>query len=998
MLHKTTFREIKNSLGRYLAILAIIALGVGFFSGLKVTRSAMVDTADTYISDKSFYDFNLISTLGLTSSDVSYFNKMDVVDVAEGSISQDMLIADTSGNDYTVVFHQLLENLNHVQVIDGRLPKKSNECIVDSRSYSKDDIGKKLVLSQDNTKDNLKKFIANEFTIVGIGKSPYYLNFERGTTSLGNGTIKAFVYVPKDSLDEDYFTELFLTINKSGEIYSSTYDSEVDNVTPNLEKALEERGQLRYKKIYNEAMDEYNDGLKEYKDGLKDYNDGRAEYLDKKSSTESKLAQAYKDLQEGKKSIEDGYKKLDKEKNKLLSAKAELKTNEKELNMQEEEFLKNKPYMPPEQATTTESTLAKHRQELDAGLNKIDIGLKEIERNRSNLDEHKYDLASNRKTYYDNKAKAERELKKAKKELADAKLELDEAKLDLAKGKKEIDDIEKPSTYLLTRESNVGYTCFQNDSNIVDGIAKVFPIFFFLIAGLVCMTTMSRMVDEQRTQIGILKALGYSAPAIMSKYLFYSGSAAFIGTLIGYFGGIYIFPQVIWNAYGIMYDFNSGVHYIFDWKLAIISLIAALFCSMGATYISCKGELTEVPAELIRPKSPKNGKRIWLEYITPLWMRISFLYKVTFRNIFRYKKRFFMMVLGISGCTALLVTGFGIRDSIKNVVDFQYDEIQTFDYSLILKDNFNGDDKKDLFDKVTDKGDQLLFVNEQNLDMAVGNDFQTLKVVSLDEGDFSDFLNLHLDNKSVPFPKDGEIVINEKTAKKYKLSIGNTISLRNHGLKTMEVKISGICENYIYNYAYTTCNTLENGYNKQTPKNSAFIIAKDQTEKSIKESTAKLLKEDYVAGVSINFELKERISQMMNSLDYVVLLIIISAGALAFIVLYNLTNINITERIREIATIKVLGFYPRETSAYVFRENFILTGISAIVGVFLGKSLHTFVINEIHVDLLTFDIRISFLSYVLAIAITFVFAALVNFAMYFKLERISMTESLKSIE
>ena len=532
---------------------------------------------------------------------------------------------------------------------------------------------------------------------------------------------------------------------------------------------------------------------------------------------------------------------------------------------------------------------------------------------------------------------------------------------------------------------------------IVEGISNVFPIFFFLVAALVCITTMTRMVEEQRTQIGILKALGYSEGTIMGKYLFYSGSAAVLGCGIGFLLGSYIFPVVIWSAYRIMYRLGD-IRIILDWKLGLISLIVSILCSMGTTIATCRYELTSVAAELMRPKAPKSGKRIILERIPFLWNRMKFLRKVSARNIFRYKQRFYMMVFGIGGCTALLLTGFGIKDSIKSITYNQFDEIQINDMSVVFNDPWYEMDNSDFEEIMAENAERYTLVFEESTDLTKGDKSKSLTLVIPEKAeDISSFLNLHT-TRDVPiaFPGKGEVVLTEKLADKCGAGIGDMVTLQDDDMNTLELKVSGISENYVYNYAYISPETWTEQIGSAPEYKSAYINVKE--EKDVHSVSAAVMNCDGVASVTVNDDMKVRFSSMMKSLDYVVLLIIGCAGSLAFIVLYNLTNINITERLREIATIKVLGFYRRETASYVFRENLVLTGIGAGVGLIMGRYLHQFVMYNIDIDMIAFDVHIAPLSVLYSIVLTFVFAGIVDWAMNKKLDGINMAESMKSVE
>ncbi len=585
--------------------------------------------------------------------------------------------------------------------------------------------------------------------------------------------------------------------------------------------------------------------------------------------------------------------------------------------------------------------------------------------------------------------------------IEDGRSELETAKQKLSDAEKEISKIEYPDSYVLDRDTNVGYVCFDNDTSIVEGIAKVFPVFFFLVAALVCMTTMSRMIEEQRTQIGVLKALGYSVGQILTKYMFYSGSSAVLGGIIGFFAGTYIFTWVIWEAYKMMYEF-ADVIFVIDWATGAFALLAAIICSVGTTLYSCYHELSQVPAQLIRPKAPSSGKRIFIEKITFIWKRLKFLQKVSIRNVFRYKKRFFMMIVGICGCTALLVTGFGVRDSIKNVVSMQYDEIFHVDYEVTFNHGISEDEQEAFIEDNSQYADSFLFLHTGSVDVRQDGQIKSVNlVVSGDSSPIDDFISLHNDEGDLQYPGSGQGIINSNLAETLGIKEGDELTVYDSDMNPLTVEITGLCDNYVYNYLYIDEATYQSSFG--TPEiNSAYVRGlrgdDGQLLSDPHEAGSALMDSASVSSVTVTEDFRNRIDNMMKSLDYVIALITISAAALAFIVLYNLTNINITERIREIATIKVLGFYPRETSAYVFRENIALTAIAAIIGLPLGKWLHSFAMSKIQIDMLSFDVHISLLSYILAVAGTFVFAMIVNLVMRRKLDKVSMTESLKSIE
>lgn len=1134
---KTTIREIKQSFGRYMAIMAIVMLGVGLFTGLKATTPAMIVTENDYLLEQDFFDFRLLSTMGFDEGSVEELKELAEIADAEGAVSVDALCSFGEGNETVYKFHTVPETINRVVLTAGRMPEAADECLLDAALYREDAIGRQITVTDSNDEDILEMFKTRTFTAVGIVRSPYYINFERGTTSIGEGKVSAFLYVPQDAFDCDYLTELYATTKLRYNVYTDEYTDYIDGLQDKLEDKNRQLVQARYERITGEAKEKIDDAQKELDDKKAEAEEELADARQKILDGEEELADAEKEIADAKKKIADGKKEIAEHEQELIdgekeivdgeweilvneqeiadaeeevkaaewklftgsqkladgrraleAGKAELAAQEKEMTEQmtgllgqveiltergkelqaqldnsengnnsltqdeikgiqaeldgiqknlgelqaaiqlaQSQIEAGKPQLEAAKAeiAAKEQEIRKGEEELESGRKQIAEADKEIEDGKRKLEEAKIELANGRAELEEGREeleKAKTDLAKAERELADGMADLEDGKADLEDAKteyadaeaefeeevadaqrkiddarKELADIEEPEDYVLTRETNIGYACYESDSNIVAAIADVFPVFFFLVAALICMTTMNRMVEEQRTQIGVLKALGYSNAAIMGKYLFYAGSAAAVGAVIGCLGGTWLFPKVIWMGYGIMYSMGD-IRYYFDGKAALLSLAAALFCSMGAAYFSCRHELYSAPANLIRPKAPKNGKRIFLERITFIWRRMKFLHKVSMRNIIRYKKRFFMMILGISGCTALLLTGFGIKDSVTNVADMQYNEIQIFDIGVTLSDKAKAADREGLEEKSGELLAQVVWRYEESVDLDFKGKTKSVYLEVPEEADAMEgFLDLHTKSgEDIVYPGRGEAVLTEKMAETLGVGIGDEVTFRDNDMNSFAVTVSGLCENFVYNYIYISKETYAEQMGRAPEYRSAYALVKDGVD--VHEAAAAVSDLENVLSVSVTADMRERIATMMESMDYIVLLIIVCAGSLAFIVLYNLTNINITERIREIATIKVLGFYAKETADYVFRENLVLTGFGAAAGLGLGKWLHWFVMYQIKIDMISFKTTITPISYVWSLLFTFAFAMFVNGIMYFKLEKINMAESLKSIE
>lgn len=935
---KLTFREIRTSLGRFLGIFAIIALGAGFFCGLKLTKTSMIHTLDVYVNEHCMFDYDLVSTVGFDDDDVEAFAQDDAVKLAEGSKQADAIFVMPSGN---LVLHtmSLPEKLNLPTVTAGRLPENENECALDAWYFGEELIGQTITLSDDNDEDDLDNFKGRSFTVTGLCKSPLYINYERGGTNIGSGSITGFAILTEDAFDIDYYTHLYLTLEgASGEVYSDEYEDFIDAAEDHITDLGEERAEIRYNKLREDGEEELADARVKLDDAHQEIEDAKAKIEDGK-----------KDIEDGKKKIEDG---------------------EKEYYDAVDDFAAYRRIMRGFAISDNTNDFNEKQQELDDAWDEIV--------------EHKQELAD-----------AEKDLAEGEQELKDAEQKLADAEQDYADGEKKLDDLDDPDCYVLDRSTNVGYVCFESDSEIVHGVSKVFPLFFFLVAALVCITTMTRMVDEQRTQLGVLKAMGYSDSAIMSKFMLYSALASVMGCAGGIALGAWAMPKLIWQAYNIMYGFTDIIN-AFDWQLAIVSSVAYLICSLFATWLACRNELAESAASLIRPRAPKAGKRILLEHVGFIWNRIPFLRKVSIRNVLRYKQRMMIMILGIGGCTALLLTGYGIRDSIQNVVSYQYEEISNYDGSANFRDDMTPEMRESFSAEHEGILSDIMFLHDTVNDCSANDITKTAHIIVTENDTVGDYVLFENGDEKIAYPGKDECVISIGLAEALGVEKGDKLRVYDDEIGEMNLTVSGIFNNYVYNYVYVTNETFETQTGSAPELKCAWFRFKE--DKDAHEAGAELNGDDDVASTQLTVDLENRMSTMMSSLDYIVVVVVVSAGALAFIVLCSLTNISITERLREIATIKVLGFYDRETSSYVLRENNALTLIGSLVGIPMGFALHKFVMNQIRIDLVHFDARILPASIIICVGLTLLFALIVNFIMKPKLRGIDMAQALKSIE
>ena len=1051
---KNVFRQIKNTWNRFIAIFGIVALGVGFFAGLKATTPVMKMSADAYYDDCGFMDLRILSTMGLTQEDVDAIQNTEGIEELYASYSTDALVDFESGQRaIKVMSYSDSTSINRPTLVEGRLPENDSECVVDSRMVDTQiSIGCVIRISDENTEDVKQTFARQDYTVVGRVSSPLYYSIDRGSTTLADGSLDGFIYIDAENFTTDYYTEVYALVSGASSLmcYDDAYDDFIAETKSRVESLAPERQQARYDEIYHEAKQQIDEA--------------QATLDEKRAQADAELAQAEEQLQSGQQQIDDGYAALEQSRLEWESGKRELEQKQQQA---QEQFAQAQAQLQQSQAqydqsvaqyqelvisaqqaqsaaeelkaqidalteagdmeavealtpqyeqavvtaqtlqqtvTATEQSLAQAQQQLEQGKQELQqqqtAAQQQINAAAAQLEQGQQQIKS-----------GQQELDQSQQELSQGWAEYEQQKADaleqLAQGQAEIDenaqklqDIEMPEWYVLDRNANVGYAGFVGDSEKIDAVAAVFPVFFFLVAALVCLTTMTRMVEEQRTQIGVLKSLGYKKSSIAFKYLVYANSACISGSLFGLCVGYIVFPAVIMKTYRMLYT-EIPLQLDFNIEYALISSIAAIVCISAATIWACVRELSEVPAELIRPKAPAKGKKVFLERIRPLWKRLSFTQKVTARNLIRYKKRFFMTVIGIGGCTALLLTGFGLSDSINGIVGKQFEDLQSTDLMLSIKSQASVDDAS-LNQFLTTEMSESVYIRQTTVDAVCGNEtFSVYLVVPEDADKMNDFMTFRhrVGGESVTFPNADGVLVTEKMASKLGLEKGDTFTLKSGDEEGVEVSVGDICENYVYNYvymsadAYTACFGSEPEYNMVWGK-----YLSDLTPQQEEVLCQRALQLDQVEGVTSLSQTRDSVSDMLQGLNAVVVLIVICASALAFIVLYNLTNINITERIREIATIKVLGFRDKEVNAYVYRENVVLTVIGMVVGLVLGVFLHAFVIVTAEVDMVMFVRTISPWSYVFAALLTLLFAGFVSFVTYFSLKKVDMIESLKSVE
>lgn len=1037
-LRKDFYMEIRRSIGRFMSIFFIVAIGCAFFSGIRASEPDMRYSGDAYFDNRNMMDIEVISTLGLTDDDLQAIEDVDGIEAAEGGYSVDVLSSE-GDNQIAVHVMSLLPSMNQVQLEDGRLPEAEDECAVDVDYLNESSlkIGDKITLSSgsdDEITDTLK---TDTFTITGAVSSPNYISFQRGSTTIGNGSVTAFIVVPEKSFALDVYTEIYAQVDGAKEMtaFTDEYDDRVQEVIDKIEEIKDEREQIRYDEIVDEANEALEDARQQVTDAEKELEDGKAEAQAELADARQQLEDAQAEVDSGRQELESSKQQLESSRQQLKDSQAQVDQGQEELNANidtlneqidelnaakeqynalaasgatddvtiatlnamYEEIQKGESAVAQAQAQidAAKAELESGQQQINSGWDQITQGEQKISDSEAQLADAEAEIADGWEEYYEGEAEAEQEIADGEQKIADAKEELVDAEA-------EINDLEKPEWYIYDRSNLPDYTGYGENADRMRAIGEVFPAIFFLVAALISLTTMTRMVEEQRTQIGTLKALGYEKHSIAGKYLGYALLATVSGSVVGILFGEKVFPYIIINAYGIMYQHMHDIVIPYNLGYGLGAAAAALASTLLATILSCYKELREQAAELMRPPTPKQGQRVLLERVTFIWKRLNFSWKASIRNLVRYKKRLFMTIFGIGGCMALMLVGFGLKDSIFAIVDIQYGEIQLYDGNIILTDDATDEEKNNILTEL-DKDSAMTGSTEGLLtQISVGNGDEWHDVyldVPKDVEEFSEFVVLQdrITNEKYELDDSGA-ALTEKMAKELDVKPGDTITIRDEDRGDLKVEISAVCENYMGHYLYMTPAYYEKVYGETPDYNSIFYKTADRITEEAERIGEEALALPGTLSISYTTDLREQVDNMLGALDEVIVVLIISAGMLAFVVLYNLNNINITERQRELATLKVLGFYNGEVAMYVYRENIVLTILGAIFGIILGKILHGFIIVTVEIESVMFGRNIDLSSFVYGFLLTLLFSLLVNGAMYFKLKKINMVESLKSVE
>ncbi|MEI8199637.1 MAG: FtsX-like permease family protein [Eubacteriales bacterium] len=1079
-LLKDIFKEIVKSPNRFLSIFLIVGLGTAFFAGLKAAAPDMKNTADLYYDNYNMMDIRVLSTMGLTDEDIEAMKLVAGVETVQPSYFADV-VTTIHSNECVFRIHALPaaaisagseDYLNKPKIVEGRLPAKSGECIIE-KSNAVDlglQIGDTMTVASGKKEDLTNVLTTDTFTIVGKAVSPYYLTYDKDSSDIGSGKVNFFMMILSTDFSYPVYTEALVTVKgaKALNSYSPEYRKLVEKTLNQLDNVVAERSEDRLAELKSMATDQLNEKKAELKlkeddfntqiaDGQVKLDDARDKLVEAQATLDSEKKNYEIQIAAGQKQIDDGEAELTQGKidynnavikydlaqqqyGSLISSLDEvtsalnqvdsdsqvqineinirLATDPTLTDQQRADFMAQKETLLENQASaqsgldqlddlnrSSQATMKDAKTQLDDAKAKLDAS-------QVKLDQAKADL---------NTAKQESAVKfaDAEKQIADGTVEYDTAKKDFdtkkADGETQIQDgkeqviraenqielLSKPNYYVLDRNKLYSYADYASTADRMDAIAKIFPVFFFFVAVLVCLTTMTRMVDEQRGTIGTFKALGYTKVEIVYKYVNYAALASAAGGVLGVIAGINIFPKLIFDSWSMMYSLPP-MQAIPQIPLMVLTVIAGILITTVSSYAACNQELTVTPALLMRPKAPKAGKTIVMEKINFIWNHLSFSQKVTARNIFRYKKRFFMTIIGIAGCSALLVAGFGLSNSIGQIVEKQFHQIFTYNLSMRFTPTATDDEKEAVVQKLSQIPEikSSLKATEINAKIQSNGEEIAMTLICPDNSaDFSNYISLQdrTSQKKMMLPVSG-LIITEKLSKELGVGVGDSVTVYNADEAVKKLEIAGITENYIFHYGY-----ISREYYKEIfrfdPEFNSMLIKLNQPSKDVETALgSELIAMDQVASVAYYSDVAVKFQDTIKSLDAIVLAIIGSAGLLAFVVLYNLTNINLSERIREIATIKVLGFYNREVASYVYRENIILSLIGTAAGLGLGIYLHRIIMSSIEQNGIMFGNYIAGNSFLYAFAITMAFSMLVNIVMYRRLKNIPMVESLKTIE
>jgi len=999
---KNLFRDIKKSMSRFLSIVVIIAVGVAFYAGIRATSPSMKISADTYFNKNNFMDFKLISTLGLTKEDVNEIQKIRGVTKAEGSYSIDGVI-EKDKRQLVLNINSLPgeTDINNIRMIKGRRAEFANEAVVEEKLLEENKLrlGDTIVIKSGND-SNLGDSLKNtEFKIAGTAESPLYVSEQRQPSSIGTGIVKGFVYILPEVFKSEVYTETYVRTDspqsKNSLLKNESYISCIESIEKALKNIGISRNEIRYAEVLKTGNDKLNEAQAELDRSKKEAAEKFANAHSELNSAKDKIAKGYEELRRNEslfnEQMEAGQKQIEDGKKQILYVENEINAKKKELENAKLQLGEGNPQLQESEAKLNEgiSELEANKKKIvksEAQLNKGRLeGLAKLSRARKELEAGQKEIEANALNLKSEEYKANEKLK--------------DGEAEIQKNRDKLSDINKPDWYVLGRSANAGYETYRQDSDRMDSIGKAFPFIFFLVASLVSLTTMTRMVQEKRIEVGTFKALGYSRIAIVAHYLIYALSASIIGSLIGIFVGFRLFPTLIMNAYATRYTIADKV-VPFNTSLALqASMIAVLF-TVAAAVASTLEELREVPASLMRPKPPKSGKKILLERVDFIWKRLNFTKKVTARNIFRYKQRLFMTVIGVAACTGLMITGFGLKEGIIGAVEVQFSNIYRYDMRGTLSKNVTEADKNAIKTKAVKASNvkSILFAYSKNATVKLGDNKSqdAYVVVPENKDELNSYINVTMKGQEFKLDNEG-IVITKKLSKLLNIKAGESIEVTLED-KVFQAKISAVTEHYVQHYIYMSPAYYQRITGNNITFNSFYGLLNNISEEAENNTLNALKGPGDINSVEFKNNLQINYNKITSAINSVIPVLIVSAGVLAFVVIYNLTNINIEERKRELATIKLLGFYNHELAAYIYRENIILTFLGSLAGIPAGILLNKFIMTTAETNDIMFLQKISPISYLFSILLTLFFSVIVNLAMYNRFDKIDMIESLKSAE
>lgn len=1027
-------RSLAKTKSRFLSIFLIVFLGTAFYAGLRNTPITMKNSMNSYLKKHHFADLDLISSFGFSEEDLGDVAKIDGVKQVEGAYRADVILNQPdSDEDLSIIAHSKNSQFNDNDIISGRNIENEGECLIDQRLEKYDLLNKDITIKNEQGNLTLK--------VVGIVNDPRYIsNLIRGTNTYSQDSNDGFMIVSSEDLkplaipsallelrnQQNLYNEILLAYNMDVSFYSDQYD----NQTKELKASISDYLQSKLANIKQSILDRYNEELanpkKQYEEGLATYNQQKDEFTKQVNDAKVQLLEGKLTIIENKKQLLEAQSEFNDQtsaiSDEIATLNNQIRNYTNEINAIEE----IKVTLPFANTTQTQEAIVnsnenmqdimdEFNQQANSALNqvkdKVNAMSQELQTTLSNLQTlMDANIALNKANYEIEQASLEVQKQEAllenleietNQKLEAAKIELDQAKVQLDQASQKINEVPDGVLYSLSKNENAGYVSFQSDCSSMDALSKIFPLMFFLVAALVSLTTMTRMIEEQRLQSGTLRALGYSKKDVILLYVRYVLLATFFASIVGIILGTIFFPSLVYYLYStLMYQVQAPTHISYERYIIPLTLLLSVAVTLAVTLLVSYQELNNDPATLLRPKPPKLGKRVLLERWTWFWKKLSFNQKVTVRNMFRYKKRFFMSIVGIAGCSALIVTGFGLKNSVAQIVPKQFYEVWTYDGSASLEENVNENELEDLEDKVNlqyniqdsmgiYESSAVINSNQSSKDLNV-----SIRVLSQR---YNSMVHYYDETKKDLSLDDDGVILTKKASELLHVKAGDHITLTIKD-KNYDVKVSQVCQNYYNHYVYLSKTYYEQLTSQDCTFNQLLFTLKDQDTKLEPTCKASLKTISPIKSITFVSSMYNNFDSMIRSIDLVIVIIIISAALLAFVVLYNLTNINIQERLSEIATIKVLGFFPKEVYDYVFRENKLLSLIGSVVGLFAGKVLHHFVISTVEVDATMFYRHVNILSYVYAFVLTYLFTLIINRVMKKSLNKIDMVASLKSIE